>query len=1147
MDGAKDEERIERFRPREDATATRLAKLKTLHAQKRETYMAEGVLPDPARPDHLQNATKLVGTCMDMCPEYERLEREVQKELDRFEMAPGTTTADPRLAVKIYRRPAAGRELPLPEDVRPPAVLQRTLDYLISELLPSDPRDTHFAAVQPFMWNRTRAIRQDFIVQGDRGSIAIACHERIARYHILCLHWKGGEGAEAWSEQQELEQLRKTLRSLMEYYDDQRAVGQTYENEPEFRAYNLLLHARDPEALREVELLPTPVFLAEPLQWALEFRSCIQRSNLLEKRGTPGNTEATPNFFTRAFRSVALPQVSYLMACLAENLFTGIRIGAIKALARAYLPQHHGLPIKFLTRILGMDCDADTTRLLRMLNVEVYEAEAVAKVNRALVLDEDKSFASPFSHTLVETKRGMATCQAIIDGKQALSQPPQPPPVQLPSANLNNLHSFASTSAAPPPKAAVTLGAGTPTSLSMFSMPTPKGATVAAGASPSISDGPKPLFSTTSFPWVTTPQRRVFPPTSTPAPSLTFTSPSMPTMNAPPAAPTPEQAMSSSAVLPSSTRPDSDIRVPSIPTSGGAPPEQRHASASIPHEPHKSTSLSPQPRPAPPKPRRAVLPQAQLIERLTKSACDKAMRAAVREVAHSALTAEYTRRRQLMRASLLDTVSTRLWQRLQAQPVASQLRAASMDAVARVHRERTMLHTAWIHWRAIYAKVIERKSHAQRLMYLRSQLPQRVREPSAIEGSMTSSTYAQRLSDTERQAAFSKALDRSSRLWECGSMSSAIVERVEWLCDESHECPASWTAAIYARSGSASSRWLRHKLALDHHAQNEYVLQNGRTVVRILDGHLVHVHSPQLVMANGFDQVPSATEPGAALIVIAWTQVEAQAIRRTCKSASWTSMQVLVLDQPQISPDALLVQALETAIPSLVTTMEQEPVLRTAIQPFWDAWLETCEAMEELLRHTSTSCELAYDAFCALTSLANALLCSIQADAIQGESSYLPYPPRHMGTSVSDTLLMLAIRQLDMLVWIDTGALALLRARVMEHTTSGVFHVARYMQALMSVALTWTWDASAHTPKARADDVARFQQMSSDALTYVASRLPTSTYPRQLESPDAHTSLKRPLTPPPTHVSKRIRDDEPSIRLRQLLAQSATLLRTPSE
>ena len=119
----------------------------------------------------------------------------------------------------------------------------------------------------------------------------------------------------------------------MEYYDDQRAVGQTYENEPEFRAYNLLLHARDPEALREVELLPTPVFLAEPLQWALEFRSCIQRSNLLEKRGTPGNTEATPNFFTRAFRSVALPQVSYLMACLAENLFTGIRIGAIKALA----------------------------------------------------------------------------------------------------------------------------------------------------------------------------------------------------------------------------------------------------------------------------------------------------------------------------------------------------------------------------------------------------------------------------------------------------------------------------------------------------------------------------------------------------------------------------------------------------------------------------------------------------------------------------------------------------------------------------------------------------------------------------------------------------------------------------------------------
>ena len=59
----------------------------------------------------------------------------------------------------------------------------------------------------PFLRDRTRAVRQDFTMQNERGLIAIECHERIARYHILCLHvlreW------ENFSESQELEQLRK--------------------------------------------------------------------------------------------------------------------------------------------------------------------------------------------------------------------------------------------------------------------------------------------------------------------------------------------------------------------------------------------------------------------------------------------------------------------------------------------------------------------------------------------------------------------------------------------------------------------------------------------------------------------------------------------------------------------------------------------------------------------------------------------------------------------------------------------------------------------------------------------------------------------------------------------------------------------------
>lgn len=84
--------------------------------------------------------------------------------------------------------------------------MQRTLDYLFNELLPVAPLfETH-----GFIRDRTRAIRQDFTVQNERGLEAIECHERIARYHIMCLHdLHDKEGLGSYQEAQELEQLRK--------------------------------------------------------------------------------------------------------------------------------------------------------------------------------------------------------------------------------------------------------------------------------------------------------------------------------------------------------------------------------------------------------------------------------------------------------------------------------------------------------------------------------------------------------------------------------------------------------------------------------------------------------------------------------------------------------------------------------------------------------------------------------------------------------------------------------------------------------------------------------------------------------------------------------------------------------------------------
>ncbi|CBQ73909.1 related to SAC3-leucine permease transcriptional regulator [Sporisorium reilianum SRZ2] len=420
-----DELRKKRF---EDApkVGNRFLEMKGGREALRNAYIKSGVLPDPDKPTDLALAVKLVGTCQDMCPEFEREEREFQKELDPLELYPGTDRVDPRIAVKIYRRPAAGRELPLPEDVRPPPVLRRTLDYLFHDLLPADPNNPRFTQVQGFLWNRTRAVRQDFIVQSEGGSIAIECHERIARYHILCLHWRGGPGAEGWSEQQELEQLRKTMRSLIEFYDDNRrkssagAAQQPCPNEAEFRAYNLLLHLRDPETLREAELLPGDIFRSPLVQTAINVRQLAQRSNNLEKRGQPRNTEATLNFFSKFFAELRKPSVNYLMACLAENSFSSVRIGAVKAMSKAYMAQHRGVPIERMQHVLGMDSAEQVVAMATHLGLELeWEGETPVgvKIHRSATINEDKPLVTPFSATIVEAKRGSFTSADVVDGR----------------------------------------------------------------------------------------------------------------------------------------------------------------------------------------------------------------------------------------------------------------------------------------------------------------------------------------------------------------------------------------------------------------------------------------------------------------------------------------------------------------------------------------------------------------------------------------------------------------------------------------------------------------------------------------------------------------------------------------------------------
>jgi hypothetical protein len=178
-------------------------------------------MDDPLVPKRLEDAITMVGTCTDMCPRFERYRRERENNLTEFEFVrdrpfhspvegftflkiPGTKRVDHRKAVKMYERAAGDKTIP--SDLRPPVVLKvcAFLGYpstfvTIASLENSRPplhallEDKGFSAAHNFIRDRSRAVRTDFTMQHETGPLAIECHDRCARYHILAIHVLGGE------------------------------------------------------------------------------------------------------------------------------------------------------------------------------------------------------------------------------------------------------------------------------------------------------------------------------------------------------------------------------------------------------------------------------------------------------------------------------------------------------------------------------------------------------------------------------------------------------------------------------------------------------------------------------------------------------------------------------------------------------------------------------------------------------------------------------------------------------------------------------------------------------------------------------------------------------------------------------------------
>lgn len=393
------------------------------------------LIDDPEKRRKLEDALPFKGICEDMCPEFEQISRIAEFDVKNEEKEPqsGGLTAwpEPSKMVKKFGRSAAGQDAPLPMDVRSIDALRRTTDYLFNDLLQSE---HNLPSMHNYLWDRTRAVRKDFTFHSQKSAEEmrdmVYCFETITRFHATALHLLSRKGFanEDFEQKQEIEQLGRTILSLMEAYDVCKEKHVLCENEAEFRAYYLLLNAHDPSITQRIRTWGKEYwFDSEEIQTALSLIQVME--DLREPKGPikPRRmTTMSDTAFTNFFAMVEDPRVSYTMACVAEVHFTFVRQCILKNLVRAYARQRDAprtITASDLNKMLRFDTTEEAVAFAEEHNFEfttwVPPGKPAVPEPYLLLNNKRKHVPSPrvpqsYSGQLVERKRAGQSLPYVI-------------------------------------------------------------------------------------------------------------------------------------------------------------------------------------------------------------------------------------------------------------------------------------------------------------------------------------------------------------------------------------------------------------------------------------------------------------------------------------------------------------------------------------------------------------------------------------------------------------------------------------------------------------------------------------------------------------------------------------------------------------
>ncbi|MBZ3873021.1 Germinal-center associated nuclear protein [Sciurus carolinensis] len=369
----------------------------------------------------LDKARTFVGTCPDMCPEKERYMRETRSQLSVFEVVPGTDQVDHAAAVKEYSRSSADQEEPLPHELRPSAVLSRTMDYLVTQIM--DQKEGSLRDWYDFVWNRTRGIRKDITQQHLCDPLTVSLIEKCTRFHIHCAHFMCEEPMSSFDAKINNENMTKCLQSLKEMYQDLRNKGIFCASEAEFQGYNVLLNLNKGDILREVQQFHPDVRNSPEVDFAVQAFAALNSNN-----------------FVRFFKLVQ--SASYLNACLLHCYFNQIRKDALRALNIAYTVSTQRstvFPLDGVVRmLLFRDCE-EATDFLNYHGLTV--SDGCVELNRSAFLEPEG--LSKARKSVFITRKLTVSVGEVVNGG-----PLPPVPRHTPVCSFNSQNKYVGESLA---------------------------------------------------------------------------------------------------------------------------------------------------------------------------------------------------------------------------------------------------------------------------------------------------------------------------------------------------------------------------------------------------------------------------------------------------------------------------------------------------------------------------------------------------------------------------------------------------------------------------------------------------------------------------------------------------------------------------